>query len=254
MLPILQLGPLAIQLSGLFLLLGVWVGVSLAERSAPKHGVDAAALANLIFIGLAVGLVGARLGYAARFPDVYAASPLSLLALTPVTLSVSSGMAAGGIACLIYGQRRQLPLWAALDSLTPALAALGVAVGLAHWSSGDAFGAPTALPWAVDLWGAQRHPTQVYEILAALAILGLILLSERRAVFPAFQFLAFAALTAAARLFLEAFRGDSVIVLDGLRQAQIVSLVVLLLALVGMHLRARGVLASSPDGASQEAV
>jgi prolipoprotein diacylglyceryltransferase len=55
-------------------------------------------------------------------------------------------------------------------------------------------------------------------------------------------FLAWLAMTAAGRLFLEAFRGDSVIALGSLRAAQLISLIVLGGALVGMHVRARAAL------------
>lgn len=247
MLPILQIGPLAIQLPGLLLLLGVWVGVTLAERQAPRHGVPSERLTNLVFLGLVAGLIGARLGYAVRYADVYLASPLSLLALTPVTLAPMDGAALGLIACLVYGQRNRLPLWATLDSLTPGLAAVMVALGFAHLSSGDAFGAPASLPWAINLWGADRHPSQVYEILAAGAILGLVIGLGRKAQFPGMAFLAFIALTAGARLFLEAFRGDSVIVLTVVRQAQLGALIILLLALVGLHLRARAEMSRAPQ-------
>jgi len=248
MLPILQLGPLAIQLPGLLLLVGVWVGVTLAERQAPRHGVPPAQLNNLVFLGLVAGLIGARLGYAVRYADVYLASPLSLLALTPVTLAPIDGAATGLIVSLIYAQRKELPLWATLDSLTPGLASVMVALGFAHLASGDAFGAPASLPWSVDLWGAARHPSQVYEILAAVAIMVLVLRLDRKAQFPGMAFLVFIALTAGARLFLEAFRGDSVIVFDGLRQAQLGALILLLLALVALHFRARAEIPPLPQG------
>jgi prolipoprotein diacylglyceryltransferase len=42
--PILQVGPLAIQLPGLFLLGGIWVGTWMLDREAPKHGVSGSAL------------------------------------------------------------------------------------------------------------------------------------------------------------------------------------------------------------------
>ncbi len=79
----------------------------------------------------------------------------------------------------------------------------------------------------------------MYEILGAAVILGLVIRLGTKPQFPGLLFLAFAALTAAARLFLEAFRGDSVIVFGGLRQAQLVALGVLIVALAGLHLRAR---------------
>ncbi len=46
-----------------------------------------------------------------------------------------------------------------------------LAVPLANLASGDAFGAPSSLPWAIELWGAARHPVQIYEAVAAGLIL-----------------------------------------------------------------------------------
>ncbi len=131
-----------------------------------------------------------------------------------------------------------LPLWPALDALTPGLAAVMIAIGLAHIASGDAFGSPADLPWAIQLWGARRHPTQIYETLAAALIFASTLQRPTPYPFPGSAFLRFAAITAAARLFLEAFRGDSLLMLGGIRTMQVVSLAVLMLALLGMHLLA----------------
>ena len=94
-----------------------------------------------------------------------------------------------------------------------------------------AFGAPAELPWSVVLWEQARHPSQVYEILAALAVLGLWRLARDRRPFDGLGFLLVAALSAAARVFLEAFRGDSASILGGLRAAQVGGLLVLALCL-----------------------
>ncbi len=239
MFPILQIGPLALRLPGLFILMGVWLGTSLIDREAPRHRVSGAALSNIVVYGLIAGVVGARLVYVLRYLAIYAQDPLSLFSLNPSTLASSEGLFIGLIVVLAVGQRRHLPLWAALDALTLSLAALAAFFGMAHLSSGDAFGAPTSVPWAIELWGAQRHPTQVYEIvLAGLAML-IVWQLRRMPAFPGFLFLAWLAMAAGSQLFLEAFRGDSVIVLGGLRVRQLASLVVLATALVSLHLRAR---------------
>ena len=52
MLPILQVGPLAIQAPGLILLLGLWLGLALAERTAHYWGVPGKTLYNLAFMAL----------------------------------------------------------------------------------------------------------------------------------------------------------------------------------------------------------
>jgi prolipoprotein diacylglyceryltransferase len=237
MLPILQVGPLAIQTPGLILLLGLWFGLSLAERSAPRHGLQASAIYNLVFVALLAGVVGARLTYALRYPEVFAASPIGLVSLNPGLLDPWGGLTAGSVAAAIYAQRKSLPAWRTFDALTPMLAVFSIALSLSHLASGEAFGAPTNLPWGVELWGERRHPTQVYEALAAGLIL-LVLWPGRggwRSVQPGILFLSFVALSASARLFLEAFRGDSILLPGGLRLGQVLAWLVLAASLWGLH-------------------
>ncbi|MEE9216179.1 MAG: prolipoprotein diacylglyceryl transferase family protein [Anaerolineales bacterium] len=239
MLPILQVGPLAIQVPGLMLLAGVWVVVSLTDREASRYSLKPSILSNMILMGLVVGILSARLWYAIRFFGIYLDNPLSVFSLNPTTLAPMEGALTGLAAAAYYGYRKGLRLWPTLDALTPGLAAFSLAVGFAHLASGDAFGAETAVPWAIELWGAQRHPTQIYEVIAAGFIFWLIWEMRRKTPASGFLFLAWVALAALSRLAIEAFRGDSIIAFDSLRSAQLGSLLVLAIALVGMHLVAR---------------
>ena len=240
MFPILHLGPLAIQTPGLFLLAGIWIATSIIEKEAPKRGLSTSALSNLILLALVTGVIGARAWYAVRFIDIYVANPLGLFSLNPSTLALEEGVLTGLAAAWIYGHRKGLPLWPTLDALAPGLALFGIAFGLSHLASGDAFGAPSSAPWAIELWGANRHPTQVYEIL--LAVLTFLVLWRIKGwdSFSGFPFLSWLALAAVSRLFLEAFRGDSVIILGSVRSAQVVSLIILIAAMLGQHLLGKG--------------
>jgi phosphatidylglycerol:prolipoprotein diacylglycerol transferase len=170
---------------------------------------------------------------------VYIQDPLGLIALQPATLSPQAGLLAGLIACWIYGRRNLLPLWPTLDALAPGLAVFTLFVGVSHLASGDAFGAPANVPWAIPLWGASRHPAQVYEIIAAGLVLLAVLRAGREAPFPGCAFGLWVALASASRLFLEAFRGDSVLIAGGVRAAQVVALFLLVSALIGLHGLAR---------------
>lgn len=246
MLPVLQVGPLAIQLPGLLLLAGVWLATTVIENSSARLKLSPAALNNAIFLGLVVGVFSARLWYALRYLGVYLENPLSLLALNPTTLAPAEGAITGMLAAGIYAQRMGLPLWGTLDALAPGVAVVSLALGFSHLASGDAFGAPADLPWAIELWGARRHPSQIYEILLAGVVLAALLEARRRAPLPGFVFLAWVVLAAASRLFLEAFRGDSVIVFGAIRLAQLVSLGLLQAALFALHRRAQASVVSGP--------
>ena len=240
MFPVLQVGPVAVQVPGLLILAGAWVGVTLVERESSKRNVPPGLISNLVLLGMVGGVIGGRLGYVARYLDIYLQTPWSILSLNPSALSIPDGFLAAGVVALIYGQRKGLPFWPTLDALTPGFATVALAVAVAHLANGDAFGAPTRAPWGIQLWGAKRQPTQIYEMVLAGVLLAAVLRMRAPLPFAGFEALGWLALTASARLFLEAFRGDSVIVLNGIREAQIVSLVVLWAALVGLHLRARG--------------
>lgn len=207
MFPILQLGPLAIQTPGLMLLLGLWIGLSLAEREAKRLNQDSEAIYNLAFTGIIAGLAGARLSYVARYPAVYAADPLSLFSPNPSTLSAVEGFLIALLAMWVYMQRRKMNLRLTLDSFAPMVAVMAIAIALAHLASGDAFGAPAKLAWSIFLWEEWRHPSQVYELIAALAAL-LVWWRLPRAGDGVTLWIV-VALLAAATLFLEAFRGDS---------------------------------------------
>jgi len=234
MLPILQIGPLAIQTPGLILLLGLWLGLSLSERLAPRFKSDANVLYNLTFFALVAGLLGARLGYAVQNLQAFTASPTSLISLNPGLLDISSGLAVGLLAAFIYSNRKALHLWSTLGAITPLFAAFAIALALSHFASGSAFGTDTTLPWGIYLWSAKRHPTQLYEALLAMVILWKILPNDKNNVLtpklPGATFWLFIALTAGARLFTEAFRGDSSLIL-GLRSAQLIAWGILAISL-----------------------
>ena len=122
MFPILQLGPLAIQVPGLVLLAGFWVLINVIEKEAPRHKISPDTMSNMILIGLIAGIIGARLWYVARFISVYIANPLSLFSLNPATLATTAGIFIGLLAAVIYAQRKDLPLWPTLDALAPGFA------------------------------------------------------------------------------------------------------------------------------------
>ena len=236
MLPVVNIGPLALQTPGLILLIGLWMGLSLAEKFSTKRGMPANLLYNLVFVLLVAGIIGARLTYLFRFPEAFASSPSSLISLNPGLLDPIGGLAVGSICGAIYAQRKKLAFWQVMDALTPMLAVMAIALGLSHLASGAAFGATTQVPWAIDLWGAKRHPSQVYQIMAAMAILLILWPGRWGQQEPAGRyFLLFVVLSTLAQLILEGFRGDSLLLPGGWRAAQVGAWLLLAASLWGLH-------------------
>ena len=225
MMPVLQVGPVALPLPPFLVMVGIWMGLTLAERHIARFALKADQFFNLVLIGMVSGLVGARLAYVIRYPQAFAGSPLDVFSRNLGLFDPLIGAVVGVLAAAIYAQRKRLSLLSTLDALTPGLAVLAIALALSHLASGDAYGAPADLPWSLELWGVHRHPAQVYEAIAAALILGY-LWPGRKFVgefLPGGYFLYFITLTSAARLILEGFRGDSALLPGGLRSAQVIA-------------------------------
>lgn len=227
MLAFVRLGSWLIQLPLLALLVGAWGALTFVNYESKRLNLNPSTLHSLILFPILVGIVGARLGYALSFPGLYTSKPLSLLAFTPSTLSPSVGFVFGLVTFVIVFQQKQLPLRPTLDALAPGLALFMVFVAVSHILSGDAYGAPTRVPWAVHLWNEYRHPTQFYEALIAVGIFRVVLRRFPKPEDMGVNFLLFMVLTAGSRVFLEAFRGDSVILPGGLREAQVIALILM---------------------------
>jgi prolipoprotein diacylglyceryltransferase len=237
MYPVIHIGPAAIQSSILTLIVALWVGAELAERAwkcrpAGSEGTGALqgeAVWNVIALVVAVTLIAGRLVYAGQNPGLYAADPLQILSPTPGTLSLAVGAVIGIVAGLAYIQRRRISLLPLLDALAPGILAAITIIALGQFLSGDAYGTPTNLPWAIFLWGEWRHPVQVYDTLAALG--GLIVIGRIHRAREGRVALAALAWYSAARVLIDAFRGDATVIPGGYRSTQVIALVVLLLAL-----------------------
>ena len=229
MFPVIHLGPLSIQARGLILLAAFWLAAEAAERSARRLGIRGDAVYSLALIAAVAGLIGARLGYVLEHWSAYQSDLGAIAALNFNTLSPLAGIVTGALAACLYARRQGVANRKLLDALTPGFIVFASGLALADVASGDAYGSPSSLPWAIELWGAPRHPTQIYQLIAVIVI-GLIVPRTRRA-FDGAWFGLFVVLYSASRLFVEALRGDSETI-GGLRTAQLWSLIVLLIMLV----------------------
>jgi prolipoprotein diacylglyceryltransferase len=106
-----------------------------------------------------------------------------LAAIPHPSHSVAGALAGGIVAVELYKLARGIA--GSTGAMWVGPIALGIAIGrLGCFFAGladETYGAPTALPWAVDLGdGVPRHPVQLYESLAMLAFLAVYLTALRR--------------------------------------------------------------------------
>ncbi|MDQ3384252.1 MAG: prolipoprotein diacylglyceryl transferase, partial [Actinomycetota bacterium] len=187
--------------------------------------------------GLAGGLVGARLFHVVDQPAAYLDDPWRIFAVWEGGLAVYGGLVGGALAGAAYARFRGVPLGRAADGAAMGML-LGQAVGrLACIPNGDAYGAPTDLPWAFtyvnpatmvppELLGIPLHPYPTYELLFDLALLAGLLLVRTRPLFatrPGLLFVTYAIGYSTGRFALSYFRMEKEW-LWGLQEAQLASL------------------------------
>lgn len=171
MFPIIEIGPLAVQAAGLIMILSIWIGLWLTGKFAKSLGTNGEVLENSILLGLLVGIVGARIGFFLQNPESIVAQPLSLFSISPTMMNTNFGLLTGILTVLIIAQRNHLPLWPTLDTLGPLIIFIFNGLHLANLANGDQFGLPTQLAWGITLWGASRHPVQIYGLILGLGLL-----------------------------------------------------------------------------------
>jgi phosphatidylglycerol:prolipoprotein diacylglycerol transferase len=220
----------------ILLVAAAWVGLSLAEKRAERYGISKDELNSITFYGLLAFIIGGRLSFVLQNIATFSKSPTGIFSINPDIFDPIGATAVALIVALIYGQRSSLSLWPTLDALTPFFATLIIGIGLSHLAAGTAFGKETDLPWGIDLWNATRHPTQIYETLASLLIFGLLWFQKQNSR-SGILFLTFAALTAATHLFIQAFRGDSVLIFNSLNQNQVIAWVILAACFLALEFR-----------------
>jgi phosphatidylglycerol---prolipoprotein diacylglyceryl transferase len=230
--PAVHVGPVAVQLPGLIVLLGFWAALWVAAHGAKTLGLNDDDVYNPGFYAAVAGILGARAWYVVTHWTAFAGDPLGIVSLNLSTLDAIGGLIAGVSVGALYAWRKKLLGVRWLDALTPGAALLLAAVSLSNLFSGEAYGAPSTLPWAIELWDMERHPTQIYEMLAMLAILFVLLIVLRHHPMPGKAMLLFLALYSGQRVFLEAFRADSLLLPGGWRAAQVAGLLVLAVSLV----------------------
>ena len=236
MLPMLQIGPLNVQTGGLILVLAAWLGMTLTEKLGKYSRVSANLTTDAIIWGIGGGIVFARLGYSLASPDVLFQNPLTLISLNMYQFDLVSGLAGFFLTTAIFSSRKAVPFRLLLDAQTPFFICAAFGYALSTMASGEVYGAPVSLPWAVSLWGISRHPVQIYDLLL-ICLVGYFLFKLHSFLnddlLGGGQFPIIIAALAIDQIITSPFRGDpGITTFAGVRLQQIAAWIILAAALV----------------------
>ncbi len=183
---LLDLGPLQIRYYGLIFAITILIGFSLWRWQMLRGGHSYQKTNNFLIWGVFATLIGARLGHCFFYnAETYLKDPVQILYFWEGGLA-SHGATVGLLVALIaYAKVAKLHVLEIMDRFAFSAAVGSAGIRLGNFLNSEIVGRPTDVPWAVIFERLNedppvpRHPSQIYEFLMGLAVLGILLLADR---------------------------------------------------------------------------
>jgi len=232
------IGGLKIHWYGIMIALGLYAGIQVALRDAPRRGINKDQLMNVALLAAVLGILGGRLYYVIQNnPSFYLHHPAQILAVWQGGMAFFGAIFGGGLALVISAWRWRMPLWSLLD-----IGALGLTIGQAIGRVGNIINGDI-VGYRTNGWGFEYtnpntfgppntpvQPASLYELLISLALF-LVLWNLRTRIHPEGMLAMIYLVLYSISQFFIFFVRDNVVILGGLKQAQVTSLIVVALTL-----------------------
>ncbi len=232
----LDFGFIQIRWYSFFIFLAMLLGSTLVYLETKKKKINQNDFENMVFYGLLIGVLGARIYYVLFNLNEYLQAPLEILKIWNGGLAIHGGIIATGIFILFYTKKKNMNLLVVLDCIAVGLI-LAQAIGRwGNFFNGEAYGRIVSLEYLKNLHlpqfiikgmlinGSYREPTFLYESIASL--IGFIVMLLKRTIkklkvgqLSGFYLVWYGVV----RYIIEGHRADS-LMLGPLRVAQIISI------------------------------
>lgn len=241
-----QIGPLSITWYALLIMTGAIIAFRISKFNLKKVGYDNDIVDDIFFGAIMFGFLGARVWYV-LFSNIsyYLTNPMSILAVWEGGLAIQGGLIGGGLFSFFYLKKKNKDFLQAADLIVPNIL---IAQALGRWGNffnQEAYGSivsesyinkfPTFIKDMMYINGNYHHPTFLYESVANIIGFILIVLIYKRLNRVRRGDLSYAYLMwyGVTRFAIESLRTDSLMFL-GLRMAQLISILFVIIGLFGM--------------------
>jgi len=192
---------LNIHMYALCILVGIILAVIITSRRMTKRGAEPGVVLDIALWAVPLGIIGARIYHVLTHPDDYFFAganiwnPFQAGAIWNIWEggnAIYGALIGGAVGVWIGCRMTGIRFWSFADALAPGLLVAQAAGRLGNWFNHELFGAPTDLPWGLEIEstnvafpaglaeGTLFHPAFLYEIIWNLAGAALIILLERR--------------------------------------------------------------------------
>ena len=232
------IGGIKIHWYGIMIAIGLYAGIQVALRDAPRRGIDRDQLMNVALLAAILGIVGGRLYYVVQNnPSFFLHHPEQILAVWQGGMAFYGAIFGGALAVAISAWRWRMNFWSVAD-----IGALGLTIGQAFGRIGNIINGDI-VGYKTNGWGFEYtnphtfgpldtpvQPASLYELLISLALF-ILLWSLRKRVHPEGMLAAIYLVLYSISQFLIFFLRDNVVIFAGLKQAQVTALIVIALTL-----------------------
>lgn len=197
-----------------------------------------------------IGIIGARLYYCLVNFSYYVEHPLEIFYIRQGGLSIHGVIIIGILALYAFSKKYKMSFLKLIDVFLCGTA-LGQSIGRwGNFFNSEAFGTPTNLPWKLYIPITHRpsqyidfkyfHPTFLYEsIFDFLIFLILLICFKKLSKSPGVLACLYLIMYSIVRIIVEHFRIDSALNIDGIPIAQLVSLIIIVIASVAIMILTR---------------
>lgn len=235
-------GPFEIRWYGLMYVVAITIGLLVAWPYARSKGITDKQMENIVLWAIPSGLIGARLYYVIQQPlGPYLTQPWRILAVWEGGMAFYGAIFAVVAVVIFLAWRLKMDIFKMLD-VSVLFAVTGQFFGrIGNIINGDVLGYPTTLPWGFTYIHPNSfaprhdiayHPAAVYEAMINIVLFS-IMFAVRHKFKPGILFF-FYIFSYSFSHFLVFFWRDNEVVAWGLKQAQITSIAVLLITLIGL--------------------
>ncbi|MBW0102996.1 prolipoprotein diacylglyceryl transferase [Pseudonocardia sp. KRD291] len=168
-----QLGPIPIRAYALCIIAGIAVALWWGERRLVARGGEPGTVLDVAVWAVPFGLVGGRLYHVATDWETYfgpGGEPLDALKIWNGGLGIWGAVALGGVGAWIACRRRGLPLPIFADAVAPGIVVAQAVGRLGNWFNQELYGAPTTLPWGLEIYRRVDPATGVEDPLGGVAL------------------------------------------------------------------------------------
>jgi phosphatidylglycerol:prolipoprotein diacylglycerol transferase len=233
-------GGLLLTWHGVFVAIGIALGVWVAVKMAARVGFIEDVSYTVALVAVPAGIIGARALFVGENWDLFSDKPLDIFRINEGGISIYGALIGGVLGGLAYGIWQRLPIRAGLDAGAFGMI-LGQGIGrIGDIINGEHFAKTTDLPWAVvythanslSFGRAPQHPAVAYELLGDLLIFGLLFLFWRFYKRDGLVFFSYAFLYSIMRVGISALRLDKQVLWD-FKMAQVIALIVIGISILG---------------------